>query len=299
MLEPLAADRIEIAPPPDLYYRTLARVAECATQSAGPPAASLSAASTIVNAGQHELPHAPAALPRQIKHRPLWRRADLLVAASILIVLAGAGISGILRLRDSAATTNCANNLRVFYTALNSYHDQHKHFPDVTKETPPRDVAGMVVPMLIHAGTLNTSDATVRCPGKGLARPCPVSYEQAKAMSSADFLKIAPKLMSCYAYSLGYYDEAGNYHPPQHREGFDTLIPLMSDRPPYTGQGNSLNHGGRGQNILFQDGHVTFTPSRFLGSDDIFLNDKGHPGAGRGTRDNCLGQSTARPGEPE
>src|ERR1700740_3435512 len=64
-LAPLEADREDPEPPPDLVVRTLARVAEHCTR---------------------ELPRAPAALRRSLAGtgRPFWRRADALVAASIL-----------------------------------------------------------------------------------------------------------------------------------------------------------------------------------------------------------------------
>src|SRR5271156_3271197 len=64
-LEPLAADRDEIAPPPGLSVRTLALVAEHQC---------------------HELPRVPKATsrPSDFTHRSWWRRADVLVAASLL-----------------------------------------------------------------------------------------------------------------------------------------------------------------------------------------------------------------------
>ena len=59
--------------------------------------------------------------------------------------------------------------------------------------------------------------------------------------------------------------------------------------------GNSLNHGGRGQNVLFHDGHVEFCVSRLVGGDDIYLNRDMKVAAGVGCSDAVLGSSAPRP----
>jgi prepilin-type processing-associated H-X9-DG protein len=276
-LEPLAADQEETAPPGDLLYRTLGRVAEYACR--------------------RDLPRAPAP-PRDqiITYRSPWRRAEVLVAASILIVALGTAVSGLVQLRHSSAFVECKDNLRVFYAALRPYHVEHKHFPDVTAEAP-HNVAGMMVPILVNAGVLDSAHVSVRCPGNGGASPCPVTYENTKDLSEDEFSKVAPRLMSWYAYSLGYFDQAGTYHAPHLSGRVDSHIPLMSDRPPFgNDMGNSPNHGGTGQNVLFQDGHVAYLTTRSLGFDeDIFLNQAHEERAGRDVYDGCLGRSAARP----
>ncbi len=273
-LEPLDADREEVPPAADLVYRTLGRVAEFCTR---------------------ELPRAPLPSRVQLSYRPPWRRVEVVVAASILLVAVGMGVSALSRLRDSSPLVECKDNLRVLYAALSAYHQQHKHFPDV-KEEEPHNAAGMVVPMLVHAGVLDPAAVNVRCPGNGAAKPCPVTYEEAKALGPDEFRKLAPKLISCYAYSLGHY-EGDVYHAPEFRDGFNARMPLMSDRPPYDMQmGNSPNHGGSGQNVLFQDGHVDFLKVRAVPlDDDIFLNRDKKVGAGCDINDASLGHSAAKP----
>src|SRR5205807_8379732 len=64
-LAPLAADKEAIAPPADLAVRTLARVAEFCCL---------------------DLAHAPSAVARSTPVRSWWRRADLVVAASLLFM---------------------------------------------------------------------------------------------------------------------------------------------------------------------------------------------------------------------
>jgi hypothetical protein len=277
-VEPLSADAEETPPPPDLLYRTLALVAEHASR---PDAA-------------HDLPRAPAASRVQVQFRTRWRRAELLVAASIVLVALGGLISGLLELRKASGYVECKNNLRVFYNALAAYHDGHGHFPDVKAEAP-HDVAGMAVPMLVNARLLDPGHVNFGCPGSG-GWGFPVSYEDAKELAEEDFSRVAPRLMPCYAYSLGYIGEDGSYHPPHRRSGADFRIPLMSDRPPYASAANSPNHDGKGQNVLFQDGHVDYRRLRSLDrDDDIFANSDHEVHAGRGLDDYCLGTSVSRP----
>ena len=88
-------------------------------------------------------------------------------------------------------------------------------------------------------------------------------------------------------------DEAG-YHAPSFQ---GDAFPLMSDRPPGDqGPGNSRNHGGAGQNVLFQDGSVRFLTNRSLNFDgDIFRNKAGNIEAGADPSDTVLGASAVTP----
>ncbi len=270
-LEPLAADRDESGPSADLLVRTLARVAEYCSQT---------------------LPHAPSAPRSGGAYRSPWRRVDLVVAAGVLLAAAGVGISALMHLRAQAAPlAECKDNLRQFYVAMQSFHDQHHQFPDVDKERP-YNVAGMFVPMLINTGFLS-KDVSVRCPGNGPAEPCPKTIEEIHAMDKDEFDRHAPFLACCYAYSLGYRNDTGYHAPCYQGAGF----PLLSDRPPRDqGPGNSPNHGGTGQNVLFQDGSVKFMTNRSLNFDgDIFRNKAGKIEAGSDPDDTVLGPSAASP----
>ena len=117
------------------------------------------------------------------------------------------------------------------------------------------------------------------------------------------------KLLGQYAYSLGYM-EMDNQLRPQHQglrldEGqADNNQPLMADRPPCDDDrvphvGNSRNHAGRGQNVLFVDGQVRFLTGRGIGSDDdIYLNHNRQLGAGVKRSDTVLGPSWTGPVTP-
>jgi hypothetical protein len=270
-LEPLAADKDEVAPPAGLAVRTIARVAEYCCR---------------------ELPHAPMPPPAAAVTRSWWRRADVLIAASLLLTALGIGIPAVLHVRGTHAITQCQNNLRQYHTALQAYHDRHGKFPDIAAHQP-HDAAGLVVPILVSAGVW-PENISVRCPGNGPATQCPMTLDQVTALSPQEFLHKAADLAPCYAYSLGYLDDAGAYHGLTRA---DSHVALMADcPPPGAGPGNSRNHGGTGQNILFSDGSVRFQTVRTIGSgDDIYLNRANKVAAGLDSLDTVLGHSGASP----
>ncbi len=284
VIEPLSADGEIESPPKRLAERTLAKVAEAICRSA--PALA-------------DLPMAPPISPASAGGQRSWWRADIIVAACLL--LTGIGISltvlGQMRGPSSAAMMmQCKNNLRLFFVALEHYRQQHGEFPDVSKYDK-RDVAGLVVPILRDAGVLSAS-ASIRCPGVGDPLSGQDNLKNLLAMSDADFAKRSSCLAMCYAYSLGHRDEDGTHFGPGVTPASSwSQTPIMADRPPAEGiPNNSINHGGTGQNVLFADGHITFVPRRTIaGEDDIFLNQANLVAAGVGPRDTVLGYSSARP----
>jgi hypothetical protein len=276
-LAPLESDRGDPEPPRDLLIRTLALVAEQGPRTL-----------------PHSLPRAPAPSRAGGGSRGFWRRADLLVAASLLLLVGGLTALAVLQVRRTSAVAACQNNLREFHAALVGFHDQHGQFPNVTS-VKNRAAAGMVMPLLISTGFL-PRDANVRCPEAGPPKPCPWSLEQIQKMADDDFERQASGLADCYAYCLGFFDEKGNYQPASRISGAQAFAPIMADAPPLQVEtGNSANHGGYGQNILFQDGHAVFFKSRVFKGDDIYLNDAHKVGAGLGRGDVVLGSSASKP----
>ena len=78
-----------------------------------------------------------------------------------------------------------------------------------------------------------------------------------------------------------------------------SLMPLMADSSPVDplGDGLGANHGGCGQNVLYCDGHVIFSPSRFVGFnlDDIYLSRDKKVTAGVDWSDAVLTSSAYQP----
>ena len=78
---------------------------------------------------------------------------------------------------------------------------------------------------------------------------------------------------------------------------------LQADAPQIGQDGRlvSSNHGGRGFNVLFEDGHVRFvlltgrTQKKNILEDDFLVNDRVHVSAGCHEDDSVFGDSTASP----
>jgi prepilin-type processing-associated H-X9-DG protein len=100
-----------------------------------------------------------------------------------------------------------------------------------------------------------------------------------------------------YAYQMGYIE--GDRHCAIRNEG-SCRKAVLADAP--SGKHvnlQSANHGGCGQNVLYQDGHVGYqkkcTPTE-TAEDHLYLNDEGKEAAGLGRFDTVLGRSEATPG---
>ena len=280
-LAPLAADMEDAEPPAGLAVRTIARVAE-----------------------QHcrKLPPAPPAPPvtLEMPSRRGWRPIDGLVAAGILLCALTLVPTLSLRLWHHYQVYSCANNLRKFHAALMSFGETHNGALPKVEAQGARGVAGIVVPILHDAGVLD-SDIRVTCLDTGERTPMNRTVQDLEALysqSEDEFRAVSRKLAGCYAYTLGYTQDGTLQGARCSDEG---RTPIMSDCPPndgalYTG-GNSANHGGRGQNVLFLDGSVMFAATRNvgLGGDDIFISKRNRQEAGRDRLDCVLGPSGASP----
>jgi prepilin-type processing-associated H-X9-DG protein len=286
VLQPLEADLQSCEPPPDLWVRTLAYVAEYQCRQL-PPAPTT------------RLPPAP------LSGRSWWRRADVLVAASLLLCVGALIPSGLNKFREKQNILACKDNLRIFHVALTDYSERHHgEFPNIaTAAPPPRNVAGLVVPLLHEEGLLG-DDVSVTCPTNGRRLPLPYSPRQLAEMDDKEFAQWAPRLSGCYAYSLGYLDENGQVRGVclEPGMGCTARLPLMADRPPNDiaqgGTGNSPNHGGTGQNVLYADGHCDFFTKRTVGltdADDIYVNFDRQVAPGKNCMDAVLGSSATHP----
>jgi hypothetical protein len=156
----------------------------------------------------------------------------------------------------------------------------------------------MVVPLLRDSGHLEKGLPV--CPG-AKATPVGLSVAELENLPADAFEKVAPQLLPGYAYSLGFRDSEGNLHPVDDMlQGIKSEhLPILGDAPPTpVSIGNSPNHTGNGQNLLFMDGHAGFVTTRMLGdakSDDIYLNRNNRTEAGVDATDIVLGHSSTRP----
>ena len=279
MLEPLAADADGPEPPPGLADRTLSHIDRLQPRL--------------------RLPAAPPPSRRQVggPGRRGPRRVDLVAAVLIAALTAGLCASWLARQWRDYQVLACQNNLRQFWAALQVYADGRPDaaFPRVEAE-PPRNFAGVYVPVLADAGALGV-DVTVSCPAQGRRPPAPCALadlDEASRSRPDEFQVMTRDLGGDYAYSLGYRE--GDDLTGLRRDSGD-LLPVMADRPRAAGQGNSPNHDGAGQNVLYIGGQVRWCvePNVGVGRDDIYRNLQNRVLAGECRFDSVLGASDASP----
>jgi len=278
-LDLLARDAGDDEPPTKLWVRTLAHVAEhkCRALPAAPPA--LARTATSGRSGW-------------------WRRADVLVAAALLVVVSALAVSWLARFRVDSQVVTCQNNLRQFHHALMSYADRHNgEFPRVGAR-PPKNFAGSFVPALNEEHTMPPG-LSVNCTGDLSRPPSALTFADLETMFQErpdEFSSTIRTLAGCYAYSLGYRNSESDGLSGLNK-WMDGHVPIMADAPLSEGrnqvrEGNSANHGGKGQNVLCLDGHVEFRTNRAI---DPYLNKDGRAFAGSSPFDAPVGRSDAMP----
>jgi hypothetical protein len=100
-----------------------------------------------------------------------------------------------------------------------------------------------------------------------------------------------------YGYNLG-FQEHGRYHTPRNLRR--PRYPIISDVPSTLPGHQSVNHGGRGQNVAQEAGTVTFckTSTSLDRADDMFVNERGLVAAGNHRDDAVIAPSAALPHLP-
>lgn len=279
LLDPLNA--LPAPEPPDaLYMDTLRAVAGHMVQIRGP---NFPARDEIAEGG-----------PRW------WRRVDVLVAASVILVLGLLAPPLIMYMRHQQAILACKQNLYQIYQAYTQYWDNNGGaLPNLSELPEELRVAGMH-PVLLREKQCWRDNIELVCPGVGTNHVLLAhNREEVRKLNEA---KTDPhwreKLGGQYAYPLGYL-QGRDLHGL--RRDMGNNIPFLADRPPREGvdadwtKANSPNHGGKGQNVLFLDGRVEWLTTRFINDDDIYLNANGRLAAGIHVKDIVLAPSEARP----
>jgi hypothetical protein len=276
-LAPLASDAEDIDPPAGLALSTLGRIAEHKCRPL--PPAPRPPRSQVASAGWLRI-----------------RAVDMLAAAALLIIVGGMLMPILLWARQERERTACQDNLRAVWGGLETYSGQaHESAFPMVEGQGPRSVAGAFVPILREAGTLNNT-FLVSCPARHEeSSPGNITIDDLQAALNRDpgeFARVARAAAGGYAYSLGYYD--GPKLVGLRASDPDTL-PIVADV--YSIDGNSPNHGGTGQNVLFIGGHVRWCVNRTVGeeNDDIYVNKHDLLRAGESRSDTVLGPGDAGP----
>lgn len=242
-------------------------------------------------------PLAQAAASSPPVARPSWTWADLVVAVGIFLAASLLVFPALESSRFKSRVIACQGNLRQVGVALVQYSQRNRGMFPQTPLNGPLAAAGIYAPTLVHEGYLPESQRLV-CPESLLAvEPgfrVPRVEELLLAPTPERLSHLRARMGGSYGYSLGHV-EGSQYYGPRNRGR--AMFALLSDTPSVLPNHQSVNHGGRGQNVLFEDGHVRFYPSSQPQTlaDDFFVNDTGEVAPGSHPDDSVIGPSDAAP----
>jgi hypothetical protein len=229
----------------------------------------------------------PLTLIEQVATRVPFRWADFAVAASIFVAGVLTLLPAIQRSRERMNQAGCVFNLQQLGNSLAQYATLQASLPYPPSHRSDTH-AGMFAVMLHEAGVLKDL-SVLDCPCNG---PCPHVRQELAGFDHVDNIRRTdPELyrrMLCwdYAYNVGYRHPTGDAGP----HDLNTLtagMPILADSPDHINfatirDGNSANHGRRGQNVLYGDSSVRWLGTRRAGplDPDIYLNNdqKARPG---------------------
>jgi hypothetical protein len=224
-------------------------------------------------------------------------KLDMIMAATVLVAATSLIFPAVANSRFSARRAACQDNLRELGSALTQYSQTNGgYFPTVPSQGK-LATAGIYAPVLFQ-NKLITDVSRVVCPDSRLAAKrnsfrIP-TYSELELAPNSQVVDLRPTLGGSYGYNLGYTRD-DSYYPTKnlYRDNFAIMSDSPSDRPDH----QSENHGGFGQNVLYENGGVRFvTQSKPEGSnDDIFTNDAGQVAAGLQQNDSVVGASQTAP----
>jgi prepilin-type processing-associated H-X9-DG protein len=246
----------------------------------------------------HEAVERPTVL-EFVPSRRRFRLEDLAVAATIFLASLLALTPAILRGKDGWGRAACANQLQKVGVRLHQYAALHHEYPFVGPDEAVPHVGAMLCRLNDAGFSIEPKDLQCPCSGSG----CGNKDHIPNLSAVEDMLKRSPAearraLHSDYALHVGSRRPQG---PGPLPASPIHAIPILADRPNFdeSGQilaGNSPNHGGRGQNVLYADGHVAWQNNRWVSprDADLYLNNENRPAYGVDVDDSVLMPSCLR-----
>ena len=228
-----------------------------------------------------------------------WSLLDMTVAAGVCAAAVLLFLPAIAQSRHQASLVHCQNNLTSLSTAFSSYSNLNGGFLPAIPAEGKFAAAGIYAPTLLEQGYVENCDnffCTNQAKQNESATPAPLIPTRAQLAAAEGRLlaELLKRMGGDYAYTLGYVSN-GQLRPVrnEHRANFA----ILADSPNLNGASRtSLNHGGCGQNVLFEDGHIQYVVGCQLGcGDNLFLNDAGFAEAGNHADDSVLGHSSMPP----
>ncbi len=261
----LLDDGLSLEPPRDLAERTITAIEERRTR------------------------------PRILEYSPVrvpFRWADVAVAAGIFLAGLATLLPAMHRSRAQMQEAACTFNLQQVGLGLANYANTHGSYPQPPRSYP----AGYFALQLMESGALRDA-SHLTCPSRG----CSAQIEDLPSHSRfVTLMTRSPEQCQRmvgdeYAYHAGFRHAAERFGPVPAPRALGVPLPILADQPPRDDfrivlPGNSPDHGGGGQNVLFSDHSVRWLRTRSLpGIDsDIYLNNAHKPRMGLSWKDVSL-----------
>jgi hypothetical protein len=229
--------------------------------------------------------------------------SDSIVLSLVVLVAFTLVLPALVNSRYQARKVACQDNLRVLGEGLLNYsrHDPGQRFP-LVPISGSRSFAGVFAPILFEYEMVGPDSAQVVCPGSDLASELAVNdtswsvptLQEIDRAERFTLQRLQNRAGGSYAYCVGYLED-GRLQAV--RNASRPNFALLSDAPSYyLPDRRSANHGGRGQNVYYEDGHYAFvTDVRFVAGDDPWRNREGFAEAGRDQFDSVVLPSGMRP----
>ncbi len=232
---------------------------------------------------------------------PRWSRgfrfADLAVGMAVFLAAAALLVPAVQSSRFNAHILTCQDKLRQIGVALTQYSDRNGGYFPVVPLRGELATAGIYAPVLLDHGLLTESHQVV-CPGSPLANDGQFRVprlSEVRLVGNERIGELCRQMGGSYGYSLGYVQD-GVYRATRNLRR--AHFALLSDRPSlHMPEFQTVHHSGRGQNVLFEDGHVRFleTPNTPYTADHLFTNAEGRIAPGVHADDSVIVSSTAYP----
>jgi len=232
-----------------------------------------------------------------------WSMQDLITAAGVMVAASLLFFPAVNYSRGQANIAGCQNSLRQLANAMLSYSNLNGGYLPHASTSASVASTGVYAPILQSRGFVNNSQVFI-CPaatqkrGKAVTVPTLKQVEQANPV---DVAQLEETMGGDFRTTLGYVkDEV--YHPV--RSAGREYFAILADAPSNDGDRQSPNHGGLGQNVLFDDGHAQFlstcrcrpkgvyVPVNY--HDNIYSNDRGDVGFGLHPDDSVIARGHFR-----
>jgi len=207
---------------------------------------------------------------------------DFVIVAVALMLMAAIALPALNKSRHQRQMLACQNNLRTVGMGLLEYAENSGGKYISMPEDGSLSFAGVYAPELLERGFVEDPNAFM-CAGAG-------NDKQHFIPSIRQLMEADQKLLRQYqkraggdfAYTMGQWKN-GQYDAGENLHRRDYI--LLADNPSASQPGRaSINHGGYGQNVFFEDGRVDFLDLPEYEGDAIYENDWGgvapgaHPG---------------------